>query len=401
MTTSLKFNTPGKNQRGMATLITAMILLMAITLMTFSSAKVGNMEQKIAANDYRAKQALHAAQAALELAIYDANRLFADVDTGPSSANNVTNATLTATGVAGHSNRYTYSYSQPLGGGNTNLILITATGYSDDYVANANPSQVAGASKTIQQYIKRTSRLPRTPPNPLTTGGSYHSNSNAIDIVNNIGPIAIQAQGEIDTHGKDVTSVNGVDGAGLSPNGAIKITGITGVVDNSAERDALFQYTFGTSKADVQSMSTPVTCNGNCNTQLGNTGVVKSGNTITNHGTPKSPMLWVTGNTTLNSNTVIGSPTNPVTLVINGTLTINGGVTIYGFVYVTGDINDDTGVDASGGATLYGGMVSEKSLDFSGTVNITYTKYCRNGCNGGPSGPSLFVKVPGSWTDDV
>lgn len=371
-------------QRGLATLTTALILLIAITLMTFSSAKVGVMEQKIAANDYRAKQALHAAQAALDRAVYQANVTGVNTNSGLITLNPVTGSGPTY---------YEYAYTSLLSG---LLVAINVSGYSDDYCTGCTHY----ATKTLQQYIKKYSPLPSVPNNPLSTGGRYTSNSNSISIVNNIsgaGGTAIQAQGTIDTGNKNVTSVNGVAGAGLTPNATTP--GVTGLVDTTAERNAFFENAFGTTKADIQSMSLPASCSGVCNTGLGNTGVVTSGNTITDYGTPKAPLVWVSGDTTLNSNTVIGSPTNPVVLVINGTLTINGGVTIYGFVYVTGNVTDSlvgVGVDASGGATVQGSIISEESLNFAGTVNLIFNKF---DTGSSPPGPDFYVKTPGTWTD--
>gem|GEM_PF-4603075 len=377
-----------KIQRGVATLSTALILLIAVTLMTFSAAKVGIMEHKIAANDYRAKQALHTAQAALDRAVYESN--VTGVATG------VSTPTELAPAGGGPSTYYTYAYT-PVIAGSDLVIRVNATGYSDDYCAGCTHY----ATKTIQQYIKKYSPLPSVPDKPLSTGGNYNSNSNSIEIENDIsgpGGVAIQAQGTIDTHDKNVTSVNGVEGAGLAPNATTP--GVDGLVDTAAERDAFFENTFGTTKTEVQSMSLPVSCSGVCNTGLGNTGTTWSGNTITDYGTPKAPMIWVTGDTTLNADTVIGSPAKPVVLVINGTLTINGGVTIYGFVYVTGNVTDSlvgVGVDASGGATVHGAIVSEESLDFAGTVNLTFNKFDTG--PPGPAGPDFYVKTPGTWTD--
>ncbi len=53
-------------QRGAATLVVAIILLLAITMMTFFGVRVGVTEQRIAANDVRAKQAMAVAEALVE-----------------------------------------------------------------------------------------------------------------------------------------------------------------------------------------------------------------------------------------------------------------------------------------------------------------------------------------------
>ncbi len=63
-------------QRGAATLVVAIILLLAMTMMTFFGVRVGVTEQRIAANDMRAKQALAVAEALVEngIAYLDHNK---------------------------------------------------------------------------------------------------------------------------------------------------------------------------------------------------------------------------------------------------------------------------------------------------------------------------------------
>ncbi len=65
-------------QRGAATLVVAIILLLAMTMMTFFGVRVGVTEQRIAANDMRAKQALAVAEALVEngIAYLEHNKAF-------------------------------------------------------------------------------------------------------------------------------------------------------------------------------------------------------------------------------------------------------------------------------------------------------------------------------------
>ncbi len=65
-------------QRGMATLVVAIILLLAMTMMTFFGVRVGVTEQRIAANDMRAKQAMAVAEALVEngIAFLENNKAF-------------------------------------------------------------------------------------------------------------------------------------------------------------------------------------------------------------------------------------------------------------------------------------------------------------------------------------
>ncbi len=65
-------------QRGAATLVVAIILLLGMTMTTFFGARVGVTEQRIAANDVRAKQAMAVAEALVEngIAYLENNKAF-------------------------------------------------------------------------------------------------------------------------------------------------------------------------------------------------------------------------------------------------------------------------------------------------------------------------------------
>lgn len=70
-------------QRGVSTLVVAIVLLIAATFLTFFAAKVGIQEQRMSANDYRHKEAFSTAEAGLDRAkaFLAANRQeFADWD---------------------------------------------------------------------------------------------------------------------------------------------------------------------------------------------------------------------------------------------------------------------------------------------------------------------------------
>lgn len=383
-------------QRGAATLVTSLILLLGITLVAFSSARVGVVEQRIAANDYRAKQALHAAQGALERAVYSSNvtapALSPSKTTGVLPGATTITSPCTVAGIC-----YQYVYSSVLTPASSALLKITATGWSDD----------GSATKIVLQSIKLYSPLSSVPEGPVLSGGNYASNSNSVAITNPETNTVIAAQGtvstgdppkevafiETTTGGTTTTTVATTENGGLAP--TTTTDGITGVVDTAAEGEAFFQSIFGTSKAEIQSLSLPVTCSGVCNSSLVNTGVVTSGNDIVSYGTPQASFIWVTGNTTINSSTVIGSPTQPVVLIVDGALTINGGATIHGFIYSTG-ATTSTETVLAGTANIVGSVVSEGNLNAAGNLTIRYSSY-----SDPPGGPGLkfYVKVPGTWID--
>lgn len=71
----------GHRQRGVSTLVVAIVLLIAATFLTFFAAKIGMQEQRMSGNDYRHKEAFATAEAGLDRAkaFLGANRMdFAD-----------------------------------------------------------------------------------------------------------------------------------------------------------------------------------------------------------------------------------------------------------------------------------------------------------------------------------
>ncbi|MFG1487875.1 PilX N-terminal domain-containing pilus assembly protein [Oceanospirillum sp. HFRX-1_2] len=66
---SSNLNRLNRSQSGMATLMFAVVLLIALTVITFLSAKTLLTEQAISANEYRSKEVSYAAEAALEYGI--------------------------------------------------------------------------------------------------------------------------------------------------------------------------------------------------------------------------------------------------------------------------------------------------------------------------------------------
>lgn len=72
-----------QHQRGMATLMFSVVLLVALTIITFTSARTLLAERAISSNEYRGKEAAYAAEAALEYGLAwlaDSAPEFADWD---------------------------------------------------------------------------------------------------------------------------------------------------------------------------------------------------------------------------------------------------------------------------------------------------------------------------------
>jgi hypothetical protein len=100
------------------------------------------------------------------------------------------------------------------------------------------------------------------------------------------------------------------------------------------------------------------------------------------------------GNCSINGQD-IGSPFNPVLLIVNGgSINMNGNVNFYGLLYVIGNPNDQ--VNAGGSVNFYGAVVTEKQFDTNGTFDLIYNeKVLRNLANN----VRTLRSVPGSWAD--
>ena len=104
----------------------------------------------------------------------------------------------------------------------------------------------------------------------------------------------------------------------------------------------------------------------------------------------KGEVVVLTGNQTINGGD-IGTPELPVILIIDGDLIMSGGPKIYGVVYVRGSITR-----ATGQATIVGSLIAEEGVDFgAGTYTVIYDpETISNASNLGVPG---FVS--GSWRD--
>jgi hypothetical protein len=109
---------------------------------------------------------------------------------------------------------------------------------------------------------------------------------------------------------------------------------------------------------------------------------------------------WFEGNLSLNGGDVIGSPSSPVILIINGSIDVHAQATIYGAVYVVGNNNS-----ISGGPIFKGSLVFEKGAPDSGVggTKIVYVPFGGRGKCPEDSGLTDVIGakavIAGSWKD--
>ena len=91
-----------------------------------------------------------------------------------------------------------------------------------------------------------------------------------------------------------------------------------------------------------------------------------------------------------NGNDIIGSPAQPVLLIINGDAKITGTVLVHGFVYITGNVFN------SGTFNVYGSVSIEGDMGALGTFDIIYDSGTLDQLKKTPGHAAV---VPGSWFD--
>lgn len=326
-----------RHQSGAATLFMAVVLVSITTLLILFAGNHGVMMSKSVTNTLRSASAAEAAQAGLEFGIAYLIQNSSTVRANPVSGfinYGSSNSSLTNVTQANGS-KYSIVYTNPTAN-NYQLIRITSTGVNDDGTSTRVVSQLvyAGVSSlnaalTTQGNLVTSGNVSIPGSNGVRVGGTVTQSGNV-----NIGSII-----QNDTNLKNMTS------------------------------SALFSSVFGVSTAQMQSQST----------YFANTSGLNY-STLTGKN-------WINSSVVVSGNYTIGTPSNPVLLVINGNLIASGTMTIYGVVYVMGSTT------MSGNVNFNGGMISQGAVTMSGSVGAYNSSIV------GMFTSTSYAKIPGSWRD--
>jgi hypothetical protein len=404
-----------KNQNGAATLLTALVLLICITLVTLLSSKTVVTETQISADNYRMAQAVAAANAAMDFGVgyfdqggFDhvinatgvagsdgivdtiADRTYTSAD-----GTQTTTASLTFNNAAG---------TRCVAAGETPSMksgLITAIGRSDDNLAVRTLSQCVG---TIDVFGGNGPKQPLIARGSVGLTGNYqiinrYNNTTAWsgDAVN-IGESAsastylrpmgteegdyTRAQLEDDDTGNAYTSEavsdrnkgNGVDTIASDP----RLGSLTG--------DEFFNNFFYGDRTAMKELAESL----DQVYDAADIGVAAG----------KSGVVWIEGNADLNGGTY-GTSDNPVILIIDGNLDTAGNPEIYGLLYVTGQL------DAAGTVKVLGSVIvegdpalvpaGEEPVVGVGGVDLIYSPYTLDKSANPIIGTTTVIS--GSWRD--
>ena len=416
-----------QHQQGAITLLTALILLIAVSLLALFSSRIVINETQVAASDYRTSQAVEAAMAAFDMGVARFNAAGGRVDPALAAP---TQAQLDAL-VASCTSATPVTNAQEIGipslaaPRTLGLYYFANTGADDRCGADGDPasgtivaigwSDDCEAQRTMSACLGTVPLFPdgEGPKQPFVTGASVGVAGNA-SIINRFTDISVWAGDSTAITGNSFgtylrpsfTSVADFTPAELQDNNpsnnaqlvsnrqsGFGVDVVLGDVSlGNLTSDQFFGLFF---LQDKQATKDLADAGGN---RL-NPGSIPPANTP---GKITSGLYWIgngnnitvsTTNTSINGG-VFGSVEEPIVLIVNGDLSISGNVDIHGLVYVAGELR------ITGTPTVYGSVVSENGPNTgAGTLNIVFVPF--GGYGGMPPPPVVDsgVVIPGSWRD--
>ena len=413
------------SERGAATLLTALVLLIGVTATLFYTGKTVLMQIQNTANEQRAAQALAAANAAMDYAL-------AYFDQGGPAQND--DDPYTDDDGDGNAIELDYTQAAPFPqGGDTPISLNGATGsfYFDlndgkcaPFVGTVKTALIVATGQSDDNLGQRTIRQcvsaldifgGNAPRQPLVARGGVGLTGN-YKIINRFNNTTIwsgnkatigmsaSASTYLREQTQAVSDLTKAELENIATNNSYTSQPITdrnkgsGVdtIDEDprlstltpeqffnnfffSDRDEVKSFAQFTSMSDAAAATTAALADSSQNA---------------------SGIVWVDGDATINGGQY-GLPDQPQIIIINGNFESSGNPVIYGMLYIAGQF------DAAGTPTVYGSVVvegdpalvptGESSAVGNGTVNLVYTPFTLDRAPNPFSGTT--APVTGSWRD--
>ena len=378
------------HQRGFATLLTALIILVGITLITLFTARTTLMEQRMSANHYRSSQAFYAAQAALEIGIGYINQNGTGDLLGkvfPPSGDPLLQEYPFKTGA-------TLTLNSP-----GDCYQLIATGKSDDQIGRRIISQCV---TTLD--ISRGGG----PEQPLISRSSVSLTGNA-SVINRYGnttiwsgdPVTLGNSNSIKTYIRDAGTPLSASTAVLESTDSTVATQIISssnlgigfdIIESDPAlsgltADEFFDNTFVLSRDEIKTLAQ-------------NAGQLLPASDIADID-GLTGLIWIEGDSHLSGGN-IGTRTQPAIVIFNGNAQITGNPIIHGLVYVCGQLTIAGTVSVVGASVVEGDTslvpTGEDPVTGNGTLNQVFAPSLLQNDNNQPL-PGLTVAVAGTWKD--
>jgi Tfp pilus assembly protein PilX len=421
-----------RRQRGVASLVVVMILFFIISLVAAYTNRNLIFEQRTSVNQYRATQALEAADAGLEwaLAMLNQGRIDATCNNSSSVSDSsfrgryiITNPTtgaltpantglrpscvyngsgwtcscptsgdpvLTAPTGAGIFPAFRVRFQQvdPIQPGVIRVVVAACTRLDNDCLADSSAGAPNEGRATVSALTAITANLASPPTAALTargnvsfSGGTFTAFSTNPDG----GGITVQAGGDVTSAGSmDLHGPTGTPGdltkVPLDP----ALQNLTASGSLTAE-DRMFAAPFNMWRSSFRTQPAAVTLS--CGVSGCSAAELRDKIQL-NPGRP----IWITGGLNIDSAGDIGSATAPVLLVINGNLNFTAtGVTLFGLVYVSA-----TDWTSAGSGQIQGAVIAEGNVGGTSTLTVVHDVALLNQLR---YSVGSMVRVPGSWKD--
>lgn len=436
-------------QQGVASLFTALIILICITLVVLVTSKTVIMETKMTADNHRISQAVGSANYAMDLAYnyFDQGGLDqdgddnldtqADID-GDGTADSFSDLTLTSapfTGLTANFTDVTQTTSASLlfnnvpvddpGGNGTRCVAvgttadmkrgeIQATGFSDDGVATRTITQCVGPLNILADD---------GPDQPLVSRGNVAMTGSS-SIINRYTNTTVWSGGTADLVNSVsmATYINGSPGIALTdaqlidPDSTVNTELVSNktlgngldIIDDDPSLAALTGEEFFTNFFNASSYEEVKNIAKDIGQYYLYAGADADPDLLQAELLGKGGLFWVEGTSVAevqlaNNNWDIGSSTTPVILVINGNFRITGGPNLYGLLYVIGKYTvagTPTIIGSNiveGTNTATGLPVTPPAVDGNGTLDLVYSPVFASDSDG--LLPGLGAIIDGSWKD--
>lgn len=395
-------------QRGAATIFITIVLVLAIWLIALYTNRSAVMEQRLSANEIRAKQAFAAANAGLDYSLAymrDKGGLDHNAD---GAVDTFTTQTLNATTGTSHyhvaycdttatipacptQSTGTFTCTAPTTPSSVNVRAV-ACGWSDDNSSVQRVTQIFAPTPSLGGGIS-TPLISKGVANFLTGGASVFNYFNDLTVwsggsmlgqsntgktfvrdIANYGS-AYNSSGNAAVDYRDTGNSPGCNnppaGYSCSTQGSTLGHDTVGGDTNlsSMSSSGFFQFFFGQSEAAYKSGADEVTTGSGLSSISGN---------------PK--VIWVDGDADLPT---IGTEADPVILIVNGNLTMNANSVVNGLVYASGTVT------GHGSPTIYGAMIVAGDANVTGNPKLVYDpKVLGNVTRLGKA-----AKLAGTWRD--
>lgn len=386
-----------KKQQGLSTLLFSIAILLLGIIFTVAVSRSSVMEQRMAGNQIRHKQAFEAAQAGMDAAIIH-------LTAAPQGVDKDSDGNVDVFPTTYGSNLYV-AFCQPGSlvtcpdspGNPVCGTALTATNFNTPLVASCGWSDDNLGRTLIQQGVGTVSAMSMNPNNPLTTKGALNVGGSA-NVVNYFTNLTVWSGGALTSIGNSGKTFIRNPAVAPPPSGTVPPgppTSCTTTTDYTCPTDKnnkgpdvidsdptlstlsdtqMFQNYFGKDLATYRSSTSvqDITA-AEVNTLAG----------------VRGQSVVIEGNTTL-PNSTIGTREQPVILIVNGNLSFQGSPTVYGVVYVTGNVT------GGGTPTIQGAMVVQGTMEPTGSVDIIYDPLVTNNAvtKTGRAG-----WIPGTWRD--